>query len=1449
MGDMLVENVSSTSVLKIEDKVVAVCTLEEAGDPPLAQTKEGPSTPPAPPGKLIQIQVVKRNRKFKLLIDGVEVTQRSMDDSVRITHHRGLNWDTKSGNRVFSPCAVSVLCEDGERLPNRCSLKVLQTTIGTAGQLVGEPILLDQAEIKTTPLTDFNSYVTIAPYPLTFGRPPRVVIRDLTALYNYEFRRMDRAILKFLPIIGNSLMAVVTSGTELIQTVGLPESKDRLAAAAKFASSQTTAAAMSGLGLLTVGFMLMGSPVSAGVLMGAIQTDGTLLGLSSIMPWLGVVAQSLYNVLSSRPAPEPIDVAMTLSELAETLDSLGALTSVRDDNDLANVAQSQSFRREILVWRWFMEDESGGKLDNVKKDGMFTSNPMILDQFVVGERATVGITLRVEVDDSEHCIPNKPLAWDVTCEREDRTFLGALASGTLDDLAKLRRSIERFRDKMDKAIVDAGGKQWYTSLAKGDWWDVFFFGKVMRFGQRQLKYFKGSKTTKPLTDLGMQRKRILELVRNSLEEKLVRKFVTGQNLTVAGLEAKLTQSANDSIDGPAMNTGGITVHRFLPHRASGHMTFLFPGPRDASSEFLDTISSELVVREFSALHDARRMMQTVTQSSLAALKSLLDEWESGSETRCQFVHVLKYETMESIDDLNETIPKRPNDGYALVLQQPDDVREACFTDTLTERERKQLDLITKRHNVRMFTRPQTLLDNVKIPNTESAFVAMHVFGELLVDEITSVLKRKDFERVEVVQSSVHRAASRLLQCANFIYANTKREDAGFLQDGDVAFLATRAGRDSHRLRRRMHLPPRDEDTHRRSVVSVRELKDITGALRKVASVVSGSPQAVFAFPSEPLQSLLGDALDGQRAFKRIKACVDGSNIPVRLRNVIVGAVASSFPSNGLLGIIRQPEPAVELLPIRDPIVDNDNEKKRRNLLTRLAELRVDLVGLPVSMSPQTVSQLTDAMVHMNVTHAKPTVFYVPHGFGDSPPPLIYPSTTSPMFGSVPVRLSTVIELIRTAVFVEPVPAPPAGTPQSHTIRFKTWPCNDDMKVHPLFIERFNSKTTTVFASMMSAPELVDPAVGNDDVASYEAAGVDIGDVARGFLLSDTSRHLSHRVASMAWNAERVLQAACMASESYDGNPMKFVIDLANLTEKVPVEAPRLQVSAETKQQLQRTARMFASGHYAMLRSIVASVISFGMFSIPPVLDERAEDEQAGIQAFSFGARFDFSADQLSKIASLQENQTLDDNDLDKWIENIDEYEKEILDAIPKVGWQSILPPFKLIVDEKYRENFQRFDWKQSTTIPVIKSFDAELQKKVYDEFKLSQKYDLGYIKALREATTSSQARYSKHVNSKVKLPLLAKKRQDEFEASTQRARSDLAMASAIGISMASESLGIKGSEFSIVWRATDKDHNLLKARAENLFKVLEPAEPVVQALSLAQLCCLVAGSHDPVKKG
>ena len=67
--------------------------------------------------------------------------------------------------------------------------------------------------------------------------------------------------------------------------------------------------------------------------------------------------------------------------------------------------------------------------------------------------------------------------------------------------------------------------------------------------------------------------------------------------------------------------------------------------------------------------------------------------------------------------------------------------------------------------------------------------------------------------------------------------------------------------------------------------------------------------------------------------------------------------------------------------------------------------------------------------------------------------------------------------------------------------------------------------------------------------------------------------------------------------------------------------------------------------------------------------------------------------------------------------------------------------------------------------------------------------------------------------------------------------------------MASESLGIKGSEFSIVWRATDKDHNLLKARAENLFKVLEPAEPVVQALSLAQLCCLVAGSHDPVKKG
>jgi len=1546
---MLAENLSSTSVLRLGNEVVSVCTLEEAGDPPVDRAVgQGYVERPPSPGRLIQVQVVKRNREYELLIDGVAV-ERDANGDVGITHHRGLNRAPGNRQLVFSPCAVSMLCEDGERPPSRCSLTILQTTTGIGNQPIGDPLLLDQVDVKTTSILDFHSPVTITSYPLTFSRPPRVVIRDLTAVYKYEIKRMDATFYKVGLLVGpmfvsavfgavrassmefaaiSATRAAVDAQTTVDAAQAALNEAERVAAAAaavaaadtsitgrlraaftsaasagealrtstiratmgdeftrvQTAASEATAAAdaaraeadpalasagdeivkttlMTGLGAVAVVFMLMNAPISAAAL-AAIPSVGTggPLATGSIQ----VAMKALTSYMYTPAAPEPLEVAITLSELAETLEILSGTTLVQSGADLEAMAKTNLFRREMLVWRWLMERESGGL--PFKKAGLYTSNPMMTEQLEIGNSASVKSTLRIDVDDPEHCVRGDPLTWNVNCARDDSAVLGAIASGAVDDLGRLRAAIAKFTRSLDLAISRASATRWYVPT-DGWWWDARFFGQLMRFVKRQVPHWRKDQKKDALTGLGIQRKNILQFVRGALQEKLIDKFVSGRDLNVVAFEASLTNARYDMFSGPRTSTGDV-IHRHLPHRASGNMNVLFPGPRDVDSEFLDVGSGELVVREYSSLHDARRMMKSTMSSSVSAIRLLLDTWESDSATRCQFVHVLRYTGVIPINDLKKRVPQRPNDSYALVLEQPDDVREAYFTAVLTERERKQIDIVTTRHNARMFTRPRTLLDNVNIPNTEPAFVAMNLFGELLAEEIALVLKLPNFERVEVVQSSVHRAASRLLECASFVASNTKREETGFLQDDDVAFLATRAGRDAHRLRRRMHLPPRDDDTRRRPVVSVRELKEIIGALRKVASLVdgSGSSQLVFSFPSEPLQSLLGDALDGQRAFKRIKECVDRSTIPVRLRNVIVGAVASSFPSNGLLGLVRQPEPAVELLPIRDPIVDNDNEKKRRSLLTRLAELRVDLVGLPVSMSPQTVSQLTDAMVHMNVTHAKPTVFYVPHGFGDSPPPILYPSTTSPMFGSVPVRLSIVIELIGTAVFGEPVPAPPAGTPQSHTIRFKTWPCNDDMNVHPLFIERFNSKTTTVFASMMSAPELVDPAVGNDDVASYEAAGVDIGDVARGFVISDTSRHLSHRVASMAWNAERVLQAACMASESYDGNPIEFVIDLETITRNISVDASRLQVGTETAEELQTTARIFARGHYGMLRSVVASVISLGMIRLPQMRDEeqlrRGREEGEAAPFLPFFGRLDsgdsddsdtdafvtgviFDPTDLNAITRFQDESNPTDADMDIWMERIDEYENAVLTALPLADWSAISESFNRTVVENYRGRFPGFEWKSNTRIPKIDFYDGRMQKEVYDEFVRENAHDLSSLQTYKTTTVSALNRFIKETYLALERPIMARDLQRGVVASTKRARSDLAMASVIGISMASESLGIEASKFRVVWTGAMFDHEdiLLRDRANELYNILERSEPVVQALSLAQLCCLVAGSR------
>jgi len=294
--------------------------------------------------------------------------------------------------------------------------------------------------------------------------------------------------------------------------------------------------------------------------------------------------------------------------------------------------------------------------------------------------------------------------------------------------------------------------------------------------------------------------------------------------------------------------------------------------------------------------------------------------------------------------------------------------------------------------------------------------------------------------------------------------------------------------------------------------------------------------------------------------------------------------------------------------------------------------------------------------------------------------------------------------------------------------------------------------------------------------------------------------------------------------------------------------------------------MFARGHYGMLRSIMASVISLGMIRLPQIRDYEEEYEETLLndrdganepnpffslfgrqdsetEAFVTGVIFDPT--DLNAITRLQDESNPTDADMDIWMARIDEYENAVLTALPSAEWRNVSDSFKRTVVENYRGRFPEFDWTSGTRIPEIDFYSERMQKEVYNEFVRENALDFEYLQTLHTTTVFSRDRFRREVDLAPQQPILARDRQRGVVASTKRARSDLAMASVIGISMASECLGIDASKFSVVWTGDmfDQEDILLRDRANELYNILNRSEPVVQALSLAQLCCLVAGSR------
>ena len=202
----------TTSVWRVPTAVAGVeeikaATLRDAGAPAFgAQSLAAPFVDPArcAASGIINIQIVKRDNQLIPLVDGLvpqRMPRRPTDPPPRpadplryaLMLQRGLHQVEETQTWVFSPCAVSMFVEDGQSLPERCTVSVWQQmTRATSGgqENIGPETMLGDIEIKPFVASDYTASIVYAPYPVVYSRSPRIIIKDMAPVY--VFRKGQR---------------------------------------------------------------------------------------------------------------------------------------------------------------------------------------------------------------------------------------------------------------------------------------------------------------------------------------------------------------------------------------------------------------------------------------------------------------------------------------------------------------------------------------------------------------------------------------------------------------------------------------------------------------------------------------------------------------------------------------------------------------------------------------------------------------------------------------------------------------------------------------------------------------------------------------------------------------------------------------------------------------------------------------------------------------------------------------------------------------------------------------------------------------------------------------------------------------------------------------------------------------------------------------------------------
>lgn len=762
-----------------------------------------PPPPPLAPGTLaapttdanapeIVVQVRKRKGGVELLLDGYvsQGVRSDARDNTRVhnlTWHRGMHEDAETDTRVFSPLAFVAAIEDGQHPLQGVKVGVVQVYANN-GAPVGEAVLLAEATLIPHRVYDVRCNVLRTPYPLSYPPQLKVMIMD-------NAKRIKQQSKSYLDEYSSTL---TTTAATVVQGVAVAGIEWQLAAAYGVLAG--------GAGLIATLATAYGWRWTRALMTRMKQKTGELTEPTNPQAggqFVDTVNAATKAYLTEKPLPDDRKVVMTLEEFTKTLESLSLVQSGDPNsgtipNPFSDAQNDSDHRKEHVMWNW---------LDDPEYTNIGMADMAIRDFF------TTTMHIRVSVDDSMACSPGTQYH-EIHCDREDVCALAAAAAGAIRTIERARKAVLKLSEMLDEGLRDSKGEYytWFDRRVLGPvWW--MSQAVASNFAENRLQgVFNG--TTKvatkfKLTDASMKARNTQFLaVKTLLKRKLIDPFFADDspvNAVLRQMEVALRDTRLPQTPSTA------TWVRKLPQRVRAvHSGRLFASGAPLSTEYADTITDGVTVREFSRYESATKAFTESMRASTIALARFVPQWEASLDTRIALVC-----RCTSVTVTQTSAWQTPHGYSTLVLFTPADIQFAASIVSIPERTRRRLRLVAKRAQSRD---DKSVLEALGLRHANADLLACQIFGDLWIAELLAMYAAGGGARqVQMLERASARAATRLRAAGEHLLLlvggggnASGGEDAATdfaPHRRDIALVATQAGRGRRAAARPRALQP------------------------------------------------------------------------------------------------------------------------------------------------------------------------------------------------------------------------------------------------------------------------------------------------------------------------------------------------------------------------------------------------------------------------------------------------------------------------------------------------------------------------------------------------------------------------------------------------------------------------------------------------------------------